>query len=173
MEEYVQIGHTQKPHGVEGELRIFVEEAYLEDFLHSNALFLEIGGQKIPYFIDYIRGANGDILKFEDIGSREEAQKLASKPVFLRADDLIPDHDRENTSYAPQFEYLEGFEAEDETLGVLGPVLRVDEFPQQEMAVVGYRDREVLIPLHASLIISIDEAQRKIRFRLPEGLLDL
>jgi 16S rRNA processing protein RimM len=173
MEEFVQIGHTQKPHGVEGELRIFIEDAYLEDFLHSHALFIDLGGQKVPYFIEYIRGAHEDILKLEDITSPEMAQTLASKPVFLRAADLIPDHDRENSDYQPEYEFLEGFMAEDVKMGELGLVLRVDEFPQQEMAVVEYQGREVLIPLNPQLIQGIDEARKKIRFQLPEGLLDL
>lgn len=173
MSEYVQIGFTQKTHGVEGELRIFIEEPFDEDFLNAHALFFDMGGQKVPYFIEYIRGANGDILKLEDIGSKEEAQKLTSTPVFLREADLIPVNDRENTPYAPQYEYLEGFEARDKVKGSLGTITRVDEYPHQEMAVVKYQGRETLIPLHESFIESIDREKKIIRFALPEGLLDL
>jgi 16S rRNA processing protein RimM len=44
--------------------------------------------------------------------------------------------------------------------------------PQQEMAFLDYRGREVLIPLNEQLIISIDETQKHILMDLPEGLLD-
>lgn len=173
MPEYIQIGYTQKTHGVEGELRIFIEEGFDEDFLNAQALFFETGGQMVPYFIEYIRGANDDIIKLEDIGSKEEAHKLASTPVFLREADLIPVNDRGNTPYAPQYEYLEGFEAWDREMGSLGVIIRVDEYPHQEMAVVKYKGREALIPLHGSIIESIDKKKKTVRFLLPEGLLDL
>lgn len=173
MDELIQIGYTQKSHGVEGELRIFVEEPYQEDFLNCHALFIEVDGQKVPYFIEYIRGANDDILKLEDISSKEEAQKLATKPVFLREADLIAEDDRDNSDYAPQFEFLEGFLARDAERGDLGEIIRVDEYPHQEMAVILMQNREVLIPLHESFILSVDEAGKIIHFQLPEGLLSL
>lgn len=170
---FVQIGYTQKTHGVEGELRIHVEEEYIEDFLNAGALFIEVGGQKVPYFIEYIRGAGDDICKLEEIATREEAQKVASKPIFLREEDLIPENDRPNTPYAPEYEFLEGFDAADEALGALGAIIRVDEYPHQEMAVVQYNGREVLIPLHKSFILSIDKENKKVVFQLPEGLTNL
>ena len=173
MSEYVQIGYSQKTHGVEGELRIFIEEAFEEDFLNAEALFLDINGKKVPYFIEYIRGAANDILKLEEVGSMEEAQKLSSRPVFLRESDLIPEADRDNDSYAPQYEFLEDFEAWDEERGFLGKILRVDEYPRQEMAVVAYKGREVLIPLQDQLLVDIDEKGKKVRFNLPDGLLEL
>jgi len=174
MSEFIQIGYTQKTHGVEGELRIFIEEAYVDDFLDAHALFIEMsGGKKVPYFIEYIRGANSDIMKLEDIGTKEEAQKLSSCPIFLRVSDLVPEAGRENAPYAPQYEFLEGYEAWDETRGLLGAVVRVDEYPRQEMAVVRFLGREVLIPLQEPILVSIDEKGQKVRFDLPEGLLEL
>lgn len=173
MAEFVRIGYTQKTHGVEGELRIFLEEEYEEDFLNSQAVFLDVNGKKIPFFIEYIRGADDDILKLEEVNSREEAQKWSSKELFLRESDLIPAKDRENTAYEPQFAFLEGFEAVDGDLGPLGPILRVDEYPQQEMAVILYKKREALIPLQEPLLQRIDEVGKKVYFKLPEGLLDL
>ena len=173
MPEFIQIGYTQKTHGVEGELRIFLEEEFEEDFLNADALFLEANGSKIPFFIEYIRGANADIVKLEDIKSKEEAMQWTSKPVFLRESDLIPETDRENTGYIAQFEHLEGFEAWDKEKGLLGTITRIDEYPHQEMAVIIYKGREALIPLQEPLLQSIDEAARVVRFQLPEGLLDL
>lgn len=173
MSDFVQIGYIQKTHGVEGELRVHIEEDFAEDFLNCNALFIETGGQMLPFFIEYIRGANDDILKLEDVGSREEAQKLGSQPVFLRKADMLPPEEKENKPYAPQFDYLEGFNAHEKEKGPLGAIIRVDEYPQQEMAVVRYMGREVLIPLNDRFISSIDVDKKTIVFELPEGLLHL
>lgn len=174
MPEFVQIGYTQKTHGVEGELRISIEEVYEDDFLNADTLFIEIsGGNRVPYFIEYIRGASSDILKLEDIRTKEDAQKLSSRPLFLRESDLTPGAGGENDPFVPQFEFLEGFEAWDETRGSLGEIVRIDEYPRQEMAVVRYGGREVLIPLQGPILISIDEKEKKVRLDLPEGLLEL
>lgn len=173
MSNFVQIGYIQKTHGVEGELRVFIEEEFTEDFLHCSALFIETAGQKLPFFIEYIRGANDDILKLEDVATREDAQKFSASPVFLRESDLIPPEDRENKPYTPQYEFLEGFSASDKEKGPIGPVIRVDEYPHQEMAVVQYQNREVLIPLHPQFISHIDQANKSITFELPDGLLHL
>jgi 16S rRNA processing protein RimM len=45
--------------------------------------------------------------------------------------------------------------------------------PQQEIAVVVYQNKEVLIPLNEKLIVSIDEDKKVILMDLPEGLLTL
>ena len=67
MESYVSIGYTRKPVGIKGELRLHVEERYLEDFLQAKVLFLEMGGAPVPYFVESIRIAKTPIVKFEDI----------------------------------------------------------------------------------------------------------
>jgi len=61
----------------------------------------------------------------------------------------------------------------DENHGLIGIINEVTEMPQQEMAVLNYREKEILIPLHATLIEAIDTTNQKITVRLPEGLLDL
>ena len=45
--------------------------------------------------------------------------------------------------------------------------------PQQHLAIVDYRGREVFIPLHPDIVVSLDEKAKKITLRLPGGLLEL
>ena len=52
-------------------------------------------------------------------------------------------------------------------------ILRVEEYPQQLMAVVQPGDKEILIPLSDQLITSIDKPNRVLMMNIPEGLLDL
>ena len=42
MENLIKIGYTQKPHGLSGELKVFIEEIYEEDFMECETVFLNI-----------------------------------------------------------------------------------------------------------------------------------
>ena len=48
MEEYVNIGYTKKPFGITGELKVHIEEEYLEDFLQAKVFFLKMNGKPVP-----------------------------------------------------------------------------------------------------------------------------
>jgi len=65
------------------------------------------------------------------------------------------------------------FEISDKTLGEIGVIEEIIEYPQQEMAAVTYKDKEVLIPLNDQLIVKIDLDGKRIEMDLPEGLLAL
>lgn len=169
--EYTQIGFTKKTHGIAGELKVFIEEPYEDIFLEADRVFLEIRGAKQPFFIESIRGAGDLIVKFEDIKVREDAILLQSKPVFLPAAE-IPD-DLDASEPEPEHAGLTGYLIEDKTAGTIGHIREVIEVPQQEMAVVQYQGREILIPLNPLFIQKIDHKAKIVRMDLPEGLLEL
>jgi len=62
---------------------------------------------------------------------------------------------------------------QDKTHGVLGEIKEIIEYPQQEMAAIIIKEKEVLIPLNEQLILEIDEEKKLISMDLPEGLLNL
>ncbi len=173
-EEFIEIGKTGKPHGLGGEVKVFIEEAFEEDFLRTEVIFLLLGGKKpVPYFIDNVRG-DTFILKLEDVNDRNDADAISKKSVFLRSADMLKEEER---TFEPveslEFEYCLGFTIVDETAGVLGEIERIEEMPQQEMAIISKEDKEILIPLNEVFIISINEDEKRIQMDLPEGLLDL
>jgi 16S rRNA processing protein RimM len=173
--QYVTIGRTRKAHSLTGELKVFIEERYLEDFMKNERIFLEIKGVKIPYFIANVRGGGEMILKLEEVDNRDTATLLQSRDVLLRQQDILPDHEREYEM--PEEEKLEyghlaGFMLVDETLGEIGLIDEVLEMPQQEMAFLKYNGREVLVPLNKQFISSIDDQNRRVQVDLPDGLLD-
>lgn len=169
--EYKQIGYTQKTHGVAGEIKVFIEEPYDDLFLDQDRIFLDIKGTKQPFFIESIRGKAEFIVKFEDINQREAAQLLQSKGLFLLAHEVPAALAAE----APTLEYagLTDFRLVDEALGDIGRIEEILEMPQQEMAVLHYKGREVLVPLNPQFIQSVDKTGKIVRVALPEGLLDL
>ena len=70
-----------------------------------------------------------------------------------------------------QYAFAESCMIRDEHAGKIGAILRVEEFPQQEMAFVEYKGQEVLIPMNDAFIVSIDKTKEEIIMNLPEGLL--
>lgn len=171
MDDFIQIGYTKKTHGVAGEIKVVVEEHYEDVFLEKDRVFLEIRGKKQPFFIESVRGAGDLIVKFEDIKTREDALLLQSKGVFLPVAEVPEDLEPEEpeTTYSGITDYL----LVDETVGEIGRIEAVIDMPQQEMAVIHYQGREVLVPLNEQFIRSVDHKGKKVSADLPEGLLDL
>ncbi len=174
MKDNIQVGVTRKPFGVNGQLKLHIEPSYLEDVLKADVLFLEIGGQQVPYFIDDFQDVGGLVVHFEDVESREQAAKIVSRPVFLRSGDIIPMEEKEIPleTIEPHLKYLH-YQIEEVELGKIGEIIRIEIFPQQEMAFVDYEGREVMIPLHPSFVVKEDKENRVLTLALPEGILDI
>lgn len=175
-QEYIAIGRVRKAHGITGEVKISIEDRYLEDFLKNERIFIEMKSSRMPYFISSVRGESEMIVKLEEVDDRDAAIALHSKEIFLRKQDLIPDDEREfepEEEDSIQYGFLNGYSVTDKTTGPAGVITEVVEMPQQEMAFVLHHGREVLIPLNESLIISIDRDNKTLLMDLPEGLLDM
>jgi 16S rRNA processing protein RimM len=71
------------------------------------------------------------------------------------------------------YQYLKGYKMMDDLLGELGDIQSVEAYPQQEIAIVNYQNKEVLIPLNEFVISDIDNDNQIVNVSLPEGLLDI
>ena len=173
MQNYILIGNTRKSYGIKGEMKLHINEEYLEDIFNLQVVFLKIHGKQVPYFIESVRTGNALLVKFEDINSPEETVAIASKEIYALEKDLIPEEERMFEIEGLEFEKYVGFELIDTEKGRVGIIKEVVEYPQQEMAIVEYEKREILIPLNHDLIESIDETKKEMVLQLPEGLLEL
>jgi 16S rRNA processing protein RimM len=169
--DYVEIGRVRKPHGLSGELKGDIDERFLDDVAEIDAFFVDIKGEKTPYFIDYLRGKGTLIMKFEDINTKEDASLFTSKALYLRRDDVNLSEEEINDT-GLEFSYLEGYELHVEELGKFGTIEEVEEYPQQEMATVKQGEKSFLVPLRTAWILSVDEDKKIVVMDLPEGLLD-
>jgi len=174
VKNHVFIGYTRKPFGVNGALKLQVETQYFEDALKTDVLFIEIDGALVPYFIESIKTTADLIVQFEDLNTREKAAKLVSRPLYLHQRNILPPEEKEIPveTIEPHLKYL-NYQVEDLTLGPVGKILKIEAYPQQDMAFVAYQDREVMIPLHLDFIVEADVTNRKLMLDLPEGLLEL
>ena len=172
MDKTCLIGSTKRPHGLKGELKLYVEEKYVEDLMNAEILMIDIKGRPTPFFIEDIRFGNNIIAKFEDVNTPEAAMSIANKEISLRESDLIPDDEREIEIETMPYEHCIGYTIvnEGETIGVIDNIV---EYPQQEMAILNYKNKDILVPLNQHFIKKVDDKNKVIEMVLPEGLLDL
>lgn len=170
--DFVEIGKLKKPHGLQGELKGTIDKRFWEDIGNAPAVFIDQKGDKAPYFIEYARGGVPLILKLEEIDTKEDAALLTNKLVYLRREDVQLD-DEAIQSRGLMYGYLEGYTLYVEEMETVGPIVQVDEYPQQEMATVRYQERDVLVPLREAWITQLDKVNKTLQMDLPEGLLDL
>lgn len=171
MDNLISIGYTKKPHGLKGELKVQIEEVFVDDFLEADTIFLEMKGKKVPFFIENAREGNEILVKLEEVDSRETADTLSGKEIFLREEDIDLTEDEEETE--EDFSEYIGFEIQDIALGPIGIIEEIIEYPQHSVAVISYQNREVLIPMNRVFIRDIQPDKKILIMELPQGLLEL
>lgn len=169
IEDCFYIGYITKTKGLKGEVQVYFE--YDEpELLTLNSVFADINGKLVPYFTSSFKlypNQTGNFY-FEDIDTIEKAEKLVRKKLYQpltvkpeRNDDelLITD--------------LRGYIVHDQHYGELGEIIEIHQYPQQFVAVVQYKTREIMFPLNDDLITEIDEESGVVHVNLPEGLIDV
>lgn len=168
-EDYFRIGTILKTKGLKGELNIYLDFEGVEK-IRFNSLFIEIAGKLVPYFVSSIKylQKNAGYLNLEDVDTIEKASALVRKDLYLPIK-LKPKKKKSEFTLMD----VKGFLAVDETHGELGVITDVMEYPQQVLASVIFKEKEVLFPLNVSTIKGIDVDGSEIYLDLPEGLLDI
>ncbi len=168
-ESYYKIGLVMKPHGLKGEVTISLDEDSPQDFADLESVFLEIDNQFVPFFIESVsvRGEKA-FVKFDDVSGPEAAGKISKRSVYL------PKSTRPKSDKGEFYnDEIIGFEVTDETHGLLGKVTDVIQTGLNRLLVVGYNNKEVLIPINSPLLADINKNKKKIKVNLPDGFLDI
>ncbi len=168
-EESFYIGYITKTKGLKGELQLYFEFEDYQD-LDLDVIFLEVNGKMVPFFVashKLYENSTG-LFYFDDVDHVDKAQPLVKKKAYLP---LSKKPEREDDEF--YYTDLKGFIAVDETLGELGEIIEVNEYPQQFVATVNYQNKEILFPLNDDFIVEIDDEENILTLDLPEGLLDI
>lgn len=168
-EEAFYIGYITKTKGLKGELQIFFE---FEDYqqLDLDVLFIELNGKLVPFFIasNKLYENSTGLFYLDDIDHIDKAKPLLKKKIYLP---LSKKPEKNEDEF--YFTDLKGFVAVDEILGELGEIISVNEYSQQFVATVKYKEKEVLFPLSEDFIIDINAEDKTLVLSLPDGLLDI
>lgn len=165
-----KIGYITKTRGLKGEVQLFLEFEDYEELDLQEAVFIEIEKKLVPFFVTKAQVLQNSTayLFLEDVDHIDKAKPLVKSSVYLSKDKL-PVRE-EGTFYVSD---LKGYIVHDKTYGALGEIIAINEYPQQDIAVVQYGPKELLFPIIDDFIVEIDEEKGLLEVDLPEGLVDV
>lgn len=164
------LGYIVRTHGTNGNLVIFLDVDYPEDYAELDSVYIQIRGELVPYFISNfnLQKQSNAIVTFEEVDTIEKAEALVGSSLFLSLDEL-------DELEGDEFYYheIKGFTVVDEQQGELGVVREVYSLNGQDLIAMDYQSVEVLIPTAADIVLRADKEQKKLMVNLPEGLLEV
>ena len=170
LREYFLIGKALKSHGTSGQLRIMIEDQFKGYIREGSFLFFEHDGNKVPYKVINKEDGAHFVVSLDDIPNKKESDKLSGLALWIPLETVKPRHQRSPRNIKDKWNE---YRIVNEESSAVYDIIRVEEFPQQLMAVIKIENKEILIPLSDQLISSIDKDNKMIRMIIPEGLMDL
>ncbi|MDP4227284.1 MAG: ribosome maturation factor RimM [Bacteroidota bacterium] len=169
----VFIGKSIKPHGVKGDLLIEAQGFDVENFLELESVFVDVGGEPVPFFIDsaFVHSSTTLIVKFEDVDTEKKARSLCGFKLLIPARERVSPESESLEDVS--FSEIRGYTLVDKKYGELGELSRVIEYPNNPLFQVFYKGKEVLIPINEETVLKVNHRKEIIYVSLPEGLMDL
>jgi 16S rRNA processing protein RimM len=164
-----KIGYFSKLHGFKGELTAALDTDDIHDYESLEAIYLEVNGQIIPYFISLIEYKTNTSakVKLEGIDDEAQAKALVKSSIYINKSDMSSS-DSEKAS----LRVIEGYTVIDSEHGNIGVVDRIEELSNNPLLVVMYGKIEILLPLNSNFIDSTDEQLKVVHITAPGGLID-
>ena len=161
--QQLEIGYFSRTHGVKGQLVLRTEHDLDLDSL--KAVFVDVRGARAPFFVSRSMVTNnGIVLTLEDINTVEQARTLMNKSVFALPGVILDPEEADD---------LTGYELCDVSAGPLGHVKSIEDHGAQQLFVVNFKGKDILLPVSDDLIEEIDDEKRVIRYKAPDGLIDM
>lgn len=169
------IGKFQKTHALKGELNAIldVDSTFLSE---GNAIIVELDGIFVPFYASGIRpkGNTSYLVKLDGIDSEEEARRFVNKIIYALKSELAPFLEVEEEDIADEDDLI-GYEIIDyDSNKVIGEIEDINSSTSNLLfIVVSPTGDTVYIPAAEEFIIEINDENKKIFMRLPEGLIEL
>ncbi len=162
------IGTLIKPHGYKGELLLKGKPEIIRELNQGIPLFFEISGQLVPFFIEALsHDLSGEkcIVRFEFIESDVEARRYIGCEVFNSAVSQV-----DRRSKILEVREYEGFTVIDTTNDKTYTVADFYDNPENPVLLVEREGNEVMLPVNADFILSVDISGKMIKAAFPDGL---
>lgn len=165
--ECESIGKISRPHGGEGFVLVNLHGITPQVFQEFEYVFLDIQDKLVPFFIQNCTlKSNSVYVQFDDITTVPQAEKIASYFVFVPKT-FIEAEEPEEIHVLIGFDVYNGKDS-------VGKITDVIEFSMNTvLQIENDEQQEFLLPFAQELIVTIDEAERKIVMNLPDGIFDL
>ena len=167
--ELTKIAEVIKTHGYKGGLLLRFNLDF-ERIIETELFFVKIDGIIIPFFISdnkiHPRKKQTAFVKFDEINTEEGAKDLISYSVYTEQKNITEQK-------KDIIEELSGFEVYDNDV-FIGIAVEYMQIPSNPiLRVNSLQNSEILIPFSKHFLIEIKETEKKIFFKLPEGLIDI
>jgi 16S rRNA processing protein RimM len=169
-EDCFYLGKIVRKYSFNGELLIKLDTDEPELYENLDALFLEVRGALIPFFIESSQLHKSDLLRvqFEDVTNEADADSLIKSDVYLPLE-FLPKLEG-NKFY---FHEVIGFTIKDKNYGEVGKIVSINDSTSQALFEVENNGKEILIPMNDKFIVKVDRTTKTIIVNTPEGLIDL
>lgn len=163
------VGKVLRPRGLKGEVKVEIITSFPGHFENLKTLFVKNENEWKAYSISGVNLSNKHVyLKFAEIESLEQAEKLRSKELFIEHDQLT---DLSEDEY--YVHDLIGMQVVSEKGEKLGKILDVETYTGNDVYVVkNSSGKEFLIPAIQDIIKNVDVENKILTIHLMDGLLD-
>lgn len=164
------LGYIAKLHGFKGEVSLFLDVTNPNDYASLDAIFIDLGDNLTPFFIESIKLKNKGFaaVKLEGVKDEVSAKKLLRKNVYLPAQ-ILPELDG---IHFYDHEVM-GFKVIDEVHGDIGELALVIDLKVNPLLQIMKGEKEVLVPLIEGVVQKVDRQNKELHIKAPEGLVEL
>lgn len=169
-DDTLKVGYLKKPHGIKGEITLIFDRSSYAD-IDTELYFLDIDGILVPFFLEEITFISDTTcrVKFMDIEDETVALRYSNISVYVPRD-KVSAHSSDNEY---DWSFFIGFSIVEENGNRLGTIEDVDSDTINVLFIVKDGEKEILIPATEDFIVYLDDEQKQICMKLPEGLLDI
>ena len=149
---------------------MFLDVSNPGDYATLDAVFVEIDGGLVPFFVQNIKiKTKGFVaVKFQGVDSEQDAQRILKKPVYLPEAFL---QELDQTSFYDH--EIIGYTVIDEVHGDVGIVENVIDMAANPLLQLNKNGVEVLLPIFDGLVQKVQRKKKELYVKAPEGLIDL
>ena len=168
-QDCIYLGKILKPFSYKGELKIYIEDFYIDQIKELDSFLLNIQGSYIPFTIKAITKNKSNIFRIilDGIDSEDLAKKLADVEIYAE-NNLIKREVLEKKNNYIFIDYVIY-----NNNAIIGKIIDIIENENQDLFEVVFNEKRILIPLVDEFVVNIDNDNKKIIMNLPEGLTDL
>jgi len=164
------LGKIVRKHSFRGEVVIKLDTDEPELYADLNAVFVDLGKNFLPFFIEksLLQKGNQLRVKFEDVSTEADAEAILKADVYLPLN-LLP----KLTGNKFYYHEVIGFTIEDVNFGKVGIISGINDSTAQPLFEVYNGDTELLIPMIDAFIKKVDRKNKTITVETPEGLIEM
>tara|TARA_B100000029_G_scaffold506778_1_gene590145 strand:+ start:97 stop:621 length:525 start_codon:yes stop_codon:yes gene_type:complete len=168
-ENLIPMGEIIKPHGIKGELKVFLYNRESETLKKGVSIWFYSNNSYCSYKLISVRGSLGNsIMKIEQIENIDQVKRLAKKQFFISRNDFATI--RDDSFYLND---LIGFNVFDNKNINYGKIIDIINLPANDVMIFMYKNKEIMIPIVDDFIELFDFENKLIQVKKIEMFLNL